>query len=203
MADPTVQSFCCRRPQPQPHLLMAAETLIHEFSSKPYLITTLCSSSIGMVGALYQIVIRFMLNRDGDFRLYYLQSMRYFQVPNRLLAQSVGKKIIVWLAVADLFASGGVFIRSTFWMYVRPMSSTATVEILPETTRIVFCAVVSGLIQYFYTCTWLWTLCYAFNIRTYLKDEVVEERTYHWFVWPTAALLTGIGTTVLYYPNAE
>lgn len=201
MADPTVQSFCCRRPLPPYHMLMAAENLIYEFSSKPYLITTLCSSSIGIVGALYQILIRYVLNRDGDFRLYYLRTMRYFRVPKRLLAQNVGKKIIVWLAVADLFASGCVFVRASFWMYIRPNLSTSAV--VPEDSRIIFCAVVSGLIQYFYTCTWLWTLCYAFNIRTYLKDEVVAEGKYHTFVWPTAAVLTGIGTTVLYYPNAE
>lgn len=203
MADPTVQSFCCRRPLPPYHMLMAAESLINEFSSRPYLITSLCSSTIGMVGALYQILVRFVLNRDGDFRLYYLQTMRYFRVPKRLLAQNVGKKIIVWLAVADLFASGGVFIRSTFWMYVRPSFSSNVYSSVPEDSRILFCAVVSGLIQYFYTCTWLWTLCYAYNVRTYLRDEVVAESRYHAFVWPTAAVLTGIGTTVLYYPNAE
>lgn len=198
MADPTVQSFCCRRPQGQ-HLLLTADTLMREFSSKPYLITTLCSSVIGMVGALYQI-IRFFLNREGDFRLYYLQSMRGFRVPKRLLAQTVGKKILLWLAAADLLASSGVFIRSSFWIYVRP---NATSAMFPEDIRIIFCAVVSGLIQYFYTCTWLWTLCYAINIRTYLKDDVIEEKKYHAFVWTTAAVLTGIGTTVLYYPNAE
>lgn len=208
MADPTVQSFCCRPPSTvQNHLLLATDTLIHEFSSKPYLITTLCSSTIGMVGALYQILIRYVMNRDGDFRLYYLQTMRYFRVPNRLIAQSVGKKIIVWLAVADLFASGCVFIRSSFWLYYRPgggntYDSNGTL-IVPENYRILFCAIISGLVQYFYTCTWLWTLCYAFNIRTYLRDEVIMERKYHLFVWPIAAILTSIGTTVLYYPNAE
>lgn len=202
MADPTVQSFCCRRPSPgQQHiLLMGAESLIHEFSSKPYLITTMCSATMGMVGALYQIIIRYFLNRDGDFRLYYLQTMQHFRVPRRLLAQNVGKKIIVWLAVADFFASGGVFIRATLWMYVRPNGNNS---LMPENSRIIFCAVVSGLIQYFYTCTWLWTLCYAFNIRTYLKDEVIEESKYHAFVWTASAILTAVGTTVLYYPNAE
>lgn len=201
MADPTVQSFCCRRPQPQQHMLMGVEGLIREFSSQPYLITTLCSSTIGMVGALYQILIRYLLNRDGDFRLYYLQTMRYFRVPNRLLAQRVGKKIIVWLAVADFFASGCVFVRASFWIYAKP--AQVGVSAPSDDARIVFCAVVSSLIQYFYTCTWLWTICYALNIRAYLSDKVVEERRYHSFVWPTAAILTAIGTTVLYYPNAE
>lgn len=197
MADPTVQSFCCRRPQF--HLLMATDTLMSEFSSKPYLITSLVCSAIGMVGAVYQILIRFLLTRDNDHhRLYYLRTMRQ-TVSKRMLARAVGKKIIVWLAVADFMASGGVFFRSTFWMYFRP-SSTNPVS---ENARIMFCAIVSGLIQYFYTCTWLWTLCYAINIRVYLRDDMIREKKYHSFVWPTAGVLTGIGTTVLYYPNAE
>lgn len=204
MADPTVQSFCCRRPPPQQHMLMGVESLIHEFSSKPYLITTLCSSTIGMVGALYQILIRYLLNRDGDFRLYYLQTMRYFRVPNRLLAQRVGKKIVVWLAVADFFASGCVFVRASFWIYAtKPTVLVGSSSAPSDDARIIFCAVISSLIQYFYTCTWLWTICYALNIRAYLRDEVIEERRYHFYVWPIAALLTAIGTTVLYYPNAE
>lgn len=197
MADPTVQSFCCRRPQN--HLLAAADTLLNEFSSKPYLITSLVCSAIGMVGAVYQILYRYFWTRDNDHhRLYYLRTMRH-AVPKRLLSRNVGKKIIVWLAVADFLASGGVFIRSTFWMYFRPSATNLT----SENSRIIFCAVVSGLIQYFYTCTWLWTLCYAINIRVYLLDKLIPERRYHLIVWSTAAILTGIGTTVLYYPNAE
>lgn len=199
MADPTVQSYCCHKQQP--HLLMAADDLMREFSSKSYLVTMLVCSSLGMVGALYQILIRYLMNRDNDCRMYYLQTMRYFRVPARLIAQSVGKRIILWLAVADFLAAAGVFIRSTFWMYVRPIGYNSTLQ--DEQLRIIFCAVISGLIQFFYTCTWLWTLCYAINIRSYLRDQVIEEKKYHAFVWTTAAVLTGIGTTVLYYPDAE
>lgn len=180
---------------------MAADDLMIEFSSKSYLVTMLVCSSLGMVGALYQILIRYLMNRDNDCRMYYLQTMRYFRVPARLIAQSVGKRIILWLAVADFLAAAGVFIRSTFWMYVRPIGYNSTLQ--DEQLRIIFCAVISGLIQFFYTCTWLWTLCYAINIRSYLRDEVIEEKKYHAFVWTTAAVLTGIGTTVLYYPDAE
>ena len=206
MADPTVQSFCCRRPlRPDKSLLLAAtENLLYECSTKPYLLISLVSATIGIAGALYQIFVRYAFNRDnGEFRLYYLRTMRYFAVPNRILAQHVSKRLIVWLAVADLLACTGLFIRSIFvWIYVRPIIFGLP-SAMPEDSRILFCAVTSALIQFFYTCTWLFTLCYAISIRAYLKGQVISEKKYHAFVWPIAAVLTGLGTTVLYFPNAE
>ena len=72
-----------------------------------------------------------------------------------------------------------------------------------DTTNVIFCAVSSAWIQYFYMCTWLWTLCYAINVRRQLSGARYALRTYHYYVWSISALLTGIGLTVLYVPDAE
>lgn len=196
MADPTIQSFCCWTPvQPaRPQKLMSTETLMSEFNTETYILVCIVSSLIGMIGATYQILIRFVLTVDNN-RLFYLENMRRFRVSPRVYAQKIGKKIIVWLAVADFLASGGVFIRSILWGYFRP-SSSHTMNDLPS---VLFCALVSGWTQYFYTCTWLWTISYAINIRKYLKNEYYPESHYHTFVWPMAAALSMRNTKYFYW----
>lgn len=201
MADPTIQSFCCRQTPVFTHRqqLLSADSLMDEFSRSRYIITSIIASALGMMGATYQILFRYYFGRSEEHnRLYYLSTMRQFRVPPRLLNQSVGKKIIAWLAVGDLLASSGVFIRSALWRFFRPHST-----LMSDSPRVVFCAVISCWIQLFYTATWLWTLCYAINVRMYLRNKYVPASRYHAIVWPVAALLTGLGTTVLYYPNAE
>lgn len=107
----------------------------------------------------------------------------------------------MWLAVADLCASFGVFLRSAMWKYIK--------DVLPpdsdndDMTNVIFCAVSSAWIQYFYMCTWLWTLSYAINVRRTLSGRAMPLRTYHFFVWSISAVLTASGLTVLYVPDAE
>lgn len=72
-----------------------------------------------------------------------------------------------------------------------------------DEASVIFCAVTSAWTQYFYTCTWLWTFSYAINVRSYLRGEDFSMRRYHAIVWTFGALLTSVGLTVLYYPNAE
>lgn len=57
--------------------------------------------------------------------------------------------------------------------------------------------------QYFYTCTWIWTLLYALNIRKSLLGKPINESTCHFITWTTSAALVAAGLTVLYIPDAE
>lgn len=107
----------------------------------------------------------------------------------------------MWLAVADLCASLGVFLRSALWKYIQNVIPPDSDD--DDTTNVIFCAVSSAWIQYFYMCTWLWTLCYAINVRRQLAGMGVALRTYHLYVWSISAVLTASGLTVLYVPDAE
>lgn len=113
MADPTVETFCCLR-SPE---VSESMNLLLDFNSDSYNTVCLVSSSIGMVGAIYQI-----LPRQKP-----LQNHRWFSV-----SATRARHIIVWLAVADLLASVGVFTRSLLWLHFesyhfRMSSSSLTV----------------------------------------------------------------------------
>lgn len=97
MADPSIQTFCCHRVRDSSD----SADFLSEFNSEPYNTLCLASSVIGMFGAVYQI-----LPREG------------VNVPHRWVAQTAsrGRHIVVWLAVADLLASFGVFVRSVLWL---------------------------------------------------------------------------------------
>lgn len=71
------------------------------FDQRSYLIVSIVSSSIGILGAVYQIFIRKNQVEGGTSR------------------SLMGRKIIVYLAWSDLFASAGVFFRSSLWSYLR------------------------------------------------------------------------------------
>lgn len=136
------------------------------------------SSTIGILGSLYQIFVR----REDE------HDMR----------RSTGRKIIIYLAYSDLLASIGVFCRSGLWSFFK--------EIMPyddDSSSVLFCAISSGWVQLFYTSTWLWTLIYAYNMRQSLLKRETNEKNYHIIVWSISILFTAIGTTSLYYPDAE
>lgn len=97
MADPSIQTFCCHRVSDT----SVSEDFLSEFNSESYNTVCLASSVIGMFGAIYQILPRERL-----------------QMPHRWVAQTAsrGRHIVVWLAVADLLASFGVFVRSVLWL---------------------------------------------------------------------------------------
>ncbi|XP_049281468.1 G-protein coupled receptor 143-like isoform X1 [Anopheles funestus] len=191
MADPTIQTFCCHNRIRSP----PAIKLMSEFDTDGYIVVCLVSSVFGIAGAIYQIWIR---HEDGPTH-HAVRRRRGGELT--LSSQNLGRQIIVWLAVADLCASFGVFLRSALWKYIK--------DVLPpdsdvdDTTNVIFCAVSSAWIQYFYMCTWLWTLCYAINVRRQLGGARYALRTYHYYVWSISALLTGIGLTVLYVPDAD
>ncbi|XP_046595895.1 G-protein coupled receptor 143 isoform X1 [Neodiprion lecontei] len=109
-----------------------------------------------------------------------------------------GREIIVWLAVADLFASLGVFIRSALWMNFKSIMPTED-----DTSSVVFCAISSAWTQYFYTATWIWTLCYAIDMRLLLIERPGHPRYYHAVAWMCPAILTTFGLSILYTPDAK
>jgi ocular albinism type 1 protein len=151
---------------------------MNEFHRDSYLIISMLSSTVGILGSFYQIFVR--REDENDSR------------------RSTGRKIIIYLAYSDLLASIGVFLRSGLWSFFS--------DIMPysdDTKSVLFCAITSGWVQLFYTSTWLWTLIYAYNMRQSLLKHEINERNYHILVWSISILFTTIGTTSLYYPDAE
>ncbi|XP_055591573.1 G-protein coupled receptor 143-like [Uranotaenia lowii] len=192
MADPTIQTFCCHNRIRSP----PAVKLMSEFNTDGYITVCIVSSFFGIAGAIYQIWIR-----DEDAPN--LHGIRRSRPGSRspVTSYSTGRSIIVWLAVADLCASLGVFLRSALWKYIQNVIPPDSDQ--DDTTNVIFCAVSSAWIQYFYMCTWMWTLCYAINVRRQLGGYGVALRTYHTYVWSLSAVLTALGLTVLYIPDAD
>ncbi|XP_034231570.1 G-protein coupled receptor 143-like [Thrips palmi] len=178
MADPTIQTFCCH----QPDKADSSVDIMQAFNSNSYSTVCLISSSIGILGAVYQV-----LPREEPY------------LSHRWLTQSVtrGRQMVVWLAVADLLASLGVFIRSALWLNYKSLMN-------PDSdSTVLFCAIVSAWIQYFYTATWFWTLCYAVDMRLVLRERPGHPVLYHLCCWLIPAVLTSVGLSILYIPNAN
>lgn len=152
---------------------------MNEFHRDSYLIVTMISSTIGILGSFYQIFIR---REEID------------SSPRR----SMGRKIIVALAYSDLLASTGVFIRSALWSFLNGL-----MPLEDDTVSVFFCSVTSAWIQIFYTATWFWTLVYAYNMKKSLMNQPTSEKKLHFFVWSISILFTAIGTSSLYIPDAE
>ncbi|XP_012346223.1 G-protein coupled receptor 143 isoform X2 [Apis florea] len=179
MADPTIQTFCCHHS----NRTDMAIVIMQEFNTDVYNIICMLSSSIGILGAVYQILPRETSN-----------------LPHRWQNFSAcrGREIIIWLAIADLLASLGVFIRSALWVNfksIMPMED--------DTSSVVFCALSSAWTQYFYMATWIWTLCYAIDMKLLLGDRSGHPICYHIFAWICPAILTTFGLTILYIPDAN
>jgi hypothetical protein len=75
---------------------------MNEFNKQSFIIISLISSIIGISGSIYQIFIR-KNNHEAT-------------TPRSL----IGRKIIVYLAYSDMFASIGILVRSGIWSFVRP-----------------------------------------------------------------------------------
>ncbi|XP_077301244.1 G-protein coupled receptor 143-like isoform X2 [Arctopsyche grandis] len=173
MADPTIQTFCCHNGRYNTDLSVR---MLNEFNSFSYNIVCVCSSVIGILGAIYQIYPK-KISTSSNTR---------------------GKQIIMWLAVADLLASLGVFVRSLVWMHFNKL-----IDVDSDTSNVVFCALTAAWTQYFYTATWCWTLCYAIDTYQFMKERDSYTIRYHICAWGFPALSTGIGLYMLYYPRAE
>ena len=115
MADPTIQTFCCHRP-----MSSNPSEILSVFNTNSYNTVCLVSSSIGMLGAIYQILPREKLTI----------AHRWYTV-----SSSRGRHIVVWLAVADLFAALGVFLRSILWLNYH--------SYMYNESNVIFCALFS------------------------------------------------------------
>lgn len=177
MADPTIQTFCC-------YTTNFTETTLNimgAFDSEFYNNICIFSSVLGILGATYQVLPR----------KEYSRSHRWISFPALR-----GRKIIFWLAVSDLLASLGVLIRSSLWLNYR--------NIMPATSSgasVIFCVLSSAWIQYFYTATWIWTLCYAIDMRFILSEKEERISYYHLTAWSIPAVLTSVGLSLLYFPD--
>ncbi|KAJ2952704.1 hypothetical protein O0L34_g7046 [Tuta absoluta] len=152
-----------------------------EFNTDSYNTVCLVSSLIGILGSLYQVFPKLTKGVSGGQSL---SSIR-------------GRRIIVWLAVADLFASFGVLVRSSLWLRYK--------NIMPmpdDDVSVLFCSIISAWTQYFYTVTWFWTLFYAIDTWLVVKGRDSHPLLYHSLAWGVPAATTGIGLSILYIPNA-
>ncbi|VVC99256.1 unnamed protein product [Leptidea sinapis] len=146
-----------------------------EFNTESYNTVCLVSSTVGILGAMYQI----FLNSSKQHR------------SNR------GRNIIMWLAVSDLLASLGVLVRSSLWLRYK--------NIMPlpdDDVSVLLCTLTSAWTQYFYTATWFWTLFYAIDTWNSIKGYDPHPVLYHYLAWGISAATTSIGLSILYIPNA-
>ncbi|KAF4524261.1 hypothetical protein B566_EDAN008809 [Ephemera danica] len=180
MADPTIQTFCCHRANES----NGSEKILLEFYSDEYNIVCSVSSCIGILGAVYQLLPREELR---------IPQQRWVTFPI-----TRGRQIITWLATADLLASLGVFIRSMLWLNMKQVVPTGD-----DLTSTLICSIASAWVQYFYMATWLWTLCYAIDIKLVLRERNGAPWLYHLVAWTVPATLTGVGLSILYVPNAD
>ncbi|KAI4460924.1 g-protein coupled receptor [Holotrichia oblita] len=179
MADPTMQTFCCYHGNGSD----VATKIVKEFNINGYNTVCLFSSALGILGAIYQILPRQQ----------YVYNHRWIS-----LTAARGRKIIIWLAVADLLASVGVFTRSSLWL-----SHKNILPDLQDDASVLFCAISSAWIQYFYTSTWIWTLCYTIDIKLVLSEKRSNSLYYHLAAWIIPAFFTTIGLSLLYIPDAQ
>lgn len=176
MSDPTIQTFCCHHSGKKEDFALR---IMDEFNTDSYNTVCLVSSTIGILGALYQI---------------------YPDILNKIhrgIDPSHGRQIIKWLAVADLLASFGVLVRSSLWLRYK--------NIMPlpnDDVSVLFCSITSAWTQYFYTVTWFWTLFYAIDTWLTIKGRDSHTLLYHSIAWGLPAATTSVGLSILYLPNA-
>lgn len=137
MSDPTIQTFCCHHTGSKEDL---AVRIMNEFNTESYNTVCLVSSSIGILGSIYQV-------RNTDvFPLYYSENFTVyscFQIfpcgssnhPERLrnVTPNRGRHIIIWLAVADLLASLGKV------LFFIPLSYIIHINILVCSNNVYVC----------------------------------------------------------------
>ncbi|CAH0720910.1 unnamed protein product, partial [Brenthis ino] len=182
MSDPTIQTFCCHHSGNKEDL---AIKIMDEFNTESYNTVCLVSSTIGILGSLYQIIPR---NASCSSNGYGAQS----------LTTTRGRHIIIWLAVADLLASLGVLVRSSLWLQyknIMPMPN--------DDVSVLFCSIISAWTQYFYTATWFWTMFYAVDTWNSIRGNNTHPILYHSLAWGIPAATTSIGLSILYIPNAK
>ncbi|XP_023214071.1 G-protein coupled receptor 143-like, partial [Centruroides sculpturatus] len=150
------------------------------FRYKPFSIVSLISASLGVFGAIYQIVpIHETVQRRSA------------------LSGERQRKIIKLLAIADLFACLGIIVRSVMWIIFY--------ENRTESQRMndhrLACALISFWIMYFYTSTYMWTVCYAIDVYVTLKENAWKFKYYHLISWGISLFYVACEFLILYVPD--
>lgn len=125
MSDPTIQTFCCHHTGNKEDV---AVKIMNEFNTDSYNAVCLVSSIIGIFGAIYQASGSPDQSNNGLYYLEICESISFKQVISIILLFQVfpcfknhdslkwqtfsstrGRRIIIWLAIADMLASFGKF----------------------------------------------------------------------------------------------
>lgn len=198
MASPMLESYCCmfgnnsdiipifNRTSGNASCLEPSTRITSDAVIIAYNILCVVSSALSICGATYQLIPRRPVN-----------PVRGRREIDSVLRQNY---IICCLTLADLFATIGILVRSSLWL-----SNRITVYIMTsghgEDFPHLFCAISSGLIQYFYISTYFWT--FTFALDTYLLT--VHRRSYmflyHVLCWGVSAVITAVGLIPLYTPS--
>lgn len=179
MASATIETFCCMESNITPKVLTRLQ-----FNSMPYNVVCIMSSLMGMAGAIYQVL-----------------PSPSSTIPRRHRSVvNAQKAVINWLALADFFAAVGILLRSIFWMWKGDIVRQHNVE---NDRDMIYCALLCLWIRYFYTATYLWTLCYATDVYLVSRQKIGNEMVYHIFTWSTSFVLTTTGLGTLYLPRFE
>lgn len=174
MASPTIDTFCCVA---DGHAIGVDERL--GFKVQPYTIVCIFSSIVGLLGGFYQILPR--PEKTSPYKRMVFTGHRQ-------------RKIITWLAFADLCAALGILIRSASWL-----KNGKSIQ----GNGGIFCAIASGWIQFFYIATYYWNLCYALDVYLVLKQKKGYMWMYHMMCWGLPVLSCALGLTILYYPELQ
>ncbi|GAB6027963.1 hypothetical protein CHUAL_002190 [Chamberlinius hualienensis] len=174
MSSPTIDTFCCVVDSSG----IGIDTKL-EFRIDLYTIVCIVSSFCSILGAIYQLIPR--PQRVNKFKRLHFSGSRQ-------------RRIIAWLAIADLMAALGILTRSIFWLY----RMNDGVE---NNNGGFFCAFSSGWIQFFYTATYFWTICYAVDVLLVLQQKEGRSEVYHLICWGLPAITTSVGISILYNPN--
>ncbi|XP_067121077.1 G-protein coupled receptor 143-like [Centruroides vittatus] len=175
MTTPTWDTFCCTFSEQH----KSVDELLN-FRYKPFSIVSLISASLGVFGAIYQIVpIHETMQRRS------------------VLSGERQRKIIKLLAIADLFACLGIIVRSVMWIIFY--------ENRTESQRMndhrLACALISFWIMYFYTSTYMWTVCYAIDVYFTLKENAWKFKYYHLISWGISLFYVACEFLILYVPD--
>ncbi|KAK2154468.1 hypothetical protein LSH36_268g00026 [Paralvinella palmiformis] len=188
MASPRLQSFCCMSANISEYNTQA-NLALQSVGFSTYNVLCIVSSSLSIIGATYQLWPKAAWSLPQGRR----ESAAY-------LRQNC---IICCLAIADLFASTGIFLRSSIWLSGHIPEYTNDIRGRPDFAHL-FCAISSGWIQYCYNCTYFWTFCYALDTYLISINKKSCEHTLghlipHYLSSYIPILLVMISNPILYY----
>jgi len=193
MATPALQPMCC--------WFVHDNTSEHDNSSHETTMTiadwhtvvisydTLCiiASILSILGATYQLLPRkpeMTPRSDKERQSFYIQN-----------------RIVCWLAFVDLLASLGILVRSCIWIsgslpWLKHIHGRRANDFSHLS-----CAVLSAWIQFFYICTYFWTLTYAVHQYRAVHGRYSAMWMYHCVSWGLPSICSVTALLALYLPS--